>query len=619
MNRLGVLLALALFGTSLPAQGEPNSPTPGDAELAAFADTFFPRALAEQSVPGAAFVVVRSQRVVLARGYGLADLEAGTPVDPERTRFPMASVSKLVTATAALQLVEQGALSLDGDVNLYLDRDQLQIAPTFPEPVTLRRLLTHTAGFDELSIGMLVPPGGEVEPLEEHLARRMPPRVLPPGKIYSYSNYGFALVGLLVQRASGMEFSRSVEQQILVPLDMSRSSFDPARDLDQNRARGYLKHEQGHDRVYSGPQQTGPAGGLIATVSDMGRFMRALLSGGTLDDARILQEATLREMQRSQFTHDPRLAGMALAFDERLENGERLLEHGGDLPGFATLLALLPARDLGFLVAYNTPDPMLREELVRAFLERFFPRGPVPPLVPDPTFASERAPAIAGSYRVQRHSRRTLEKLLGVQLRLALEPDGSLMLRAPLDLVPPVRYRELEPWLFMRVDRDERLLLRPDERGRGSELFVSTFGIPFAFERVAPWETYAAQLTLLAGCVLALLSAPFLLRTSSDPTTQRVQRLAMLIAGIDVCFVAGLVAVLASYDLRYGAPLALYAVLSLGLASGLGALVLPALAAFAWKRGLGSISGRLHLTSLALAAALFAAELQYWNLLGFHL
>jgi hypothetical protein len=118
-------------------------------------------------------------------------------------------------------------------------------------------------------------------------------------------------------------------------------------------------------------------------------------------------ESAMSADRDGQFTHDPRLAGMALAFHERLENGERLLEHGGDLPGFATLLALLPGRDLGFLVAYNSPDPMLREALMHAFLDRFLPRGPAPAPVADPAYAIERAPAIGGLSPVSSRSSRS--------------------------------------------------------------------------------------------------------------------------------------------------------------------------------------------------------------------
>jgi CubicO group peptidase (beta-lactamase class C family) len=201
----GLILALTLSMLVASAEGAGRmGPTDPD-ELEAFLAGLLPALMESYHVPGAIFVMVKEGEIFFARGYGYADLETRRPVDPETTIFRVASVSKLFTATAAMQLVEQGKLDLHADVNRYLTK--LQIESAYGEPVTLHHLLTHTAGFDDrfLRTGLTI--GSPLPPLGQYLAERMPPRVMPPGKLISYSNHGLALVGHLVEVASGESFT----------------------------------------------------------------------------------------------------------------------------------------------------------------------------------------------------------------------------------------------------------------------------------------------------------------------------------------------------------------------------------------------------------------------------
>src|SRR5262249_2234779 len=146
---------------------------------------------------------------------------------------------KLLTATAVMQLVEQGKLDLDRDVNAYLD---FAIPQTYPDPVTLRRLLTHTAGFEETLKNLFVSRDGDLKPLRTYLVNQRPARIFPPGKIPSYSNYGFTLAGYIVERVSGEKFERYVDNHILRPLRMTSSTFDQPLppQLASHISQGYL-------------------------------------------------------------------------------------------------------------------------------------------------------------------------------------------------------------------------------------------------------------------------------------------------------------------------------------------------------------------------------------------
>jgi CubicO group peptidase (beta-lactamase class C family) len=261
-------------------------------------------------------------------------------VDPETTLFRVASVSKLFTATAAMQLVEQGKLELHADVNQYLE--DFEIEEAYGEPVTLHHLLTHTGGFDDrfLRTGLRI--GTPIQPLGRYLAERMPPRVTPPGRILSYSNHGIALVGHLVEAVTGSSFTEYVDAQVLGPLGMTRSRFFLSVPLSPDLATPYEYRGGEYRKLGYDHDLMGPAGELNTTGTDMARFMIAQLQLGRLGGKRILEEKTARLMQGQHFTHHPGLDGWCYGFQASENNGVRTIGHGGDWRGFRTSLVLLP-------------------------------------------------------------------------------------------------------------------------------------------------------------------------------------------------------------------------------------------------------------------------------------
>ena len=186
----------------------------------AFIDSHFAAKMKQLHIPGLAFVLVQDGEFLIRKGYGLADIERKVRVDPNRTLFRPASIGKLFTVTAVMQLVEKGALHPEDDVNKYLT--DFKIEETFDAPVRLKHLLTHTGGFDDRLLGEYVWTAGEIVPLSQHLKSHMPPRVMSPGVAMSYSNHGIALAGLIVEKVSGIPFEQYVDEKILQPLGMHR-------------------------------------------------------------------------------------------------------------------------------------------------------------------------------------------------------------------------------------------------------------------------------------------------------------------------------------------------------------------------------------------------------------
>jgi CubicO group peptidase (beta-lactamase class C family) len=338
-----------------------------------FANGLFGGLIETRNLPGAVFVVVKDESVIFARGYGYADVETKRPIDPEKTLFRVASVSKLITATAAMEMVEDKKLRLDANVNDYLDT--FKIPDTYPQPVTLHHLMTHTGGFDDLFRGTSAWPDGPDIPLGEFLAQSMPPRVMPPGEVINYSNMSWALTGYLVERASGRKFNEYVQQRIFEPLGMTHSRFGVSNPPPEDMATPYRDggptglEKVGFDRDYMGP-----AAEFVTSGTDIARFMIAHLNKGIYEGRVILHPDTLELMHQQHFSNGPGLDGWAYGFWERRRNGWRFIGHDGSWRGFGSLLVLAPEARMGFFVSINKDyDPVSFRALTQSIADHLFP------------------------------------------------------------------------------------------------------------------------------------------------------------------------------------------------------------------------------------------------------
>ena len=373
------------------------------AELSAlphFIDGVVAQQIATREVAGAVVTVVHGGRVVMSKGYGFADVDRGVPVDPERTLFRPGSVSKLFTWVALMQQVERGVVRMDADVNDYLDFK----IPTYEgKPVTVRDLFQHSPGMSDVG-GISTEDPAKVEPYTDWMKTHIPKRVWAPGTEISYSNYGAALAGYIVERVSGEPFADYTERRIFGPLGMASTTFREQLppDLRARAAIGY-KYEDG--RLVSQPVEyygvIMPAGSSSAPGSDMSRFMLAMLGGGQLGTARILQPASVETLMSDSFANAPGLEGMAHGFMVHRLSGPRLVGHGGNTRDFHSNLVLAPELGFGFFISMTGGQGSYgaRTELTEAIIGRLFPRQP-----------ASRQPGPAprtGSYQINRrdHSR----------------------------------------------------------------------------------------------------------------------------------------------------------------------------------------------------------------------
>ena len=594
------------------------------AELEAFLDDLLARQLAQRHIPGASVAVVKDGRLFFAKGYGYANLEQHTPLVADQTLLRVGSIAKPFTWTAVMQLVEQGKLDLSADVNTYLA--DFQIPATYPAPITLAHLLTHTAGFEDWQLGITVSSAGGLLPLGTYLAREMPARVSPPGTVTAYSNYGATLAGYIVERVSGQPFEQYMQQHILQPLAMRHSTFAQQLppDLAAQLAVSYAYDDTYHAKPFE-YFQIAPAGGLSATATDIAQFMIAHLQDGRAGDANILETATAQDMHRQYFTNDPHVNGMTYGFAEMTLNGQRLLMHPGTTNDevFSSLLALLPEHKVGLFVSYTSASGgAAKSELLQAVLDRYYSVS-VPATPAPPAGFAQRASQFTGSYQSTRMASTTIEKigaLLAPAITVSATADGYLTL-AGLSQAP-TQWVEVAPLLFRQVDSQETLAFRADEPGQITYLFRGNLPI-VGYRKLAWYEPIRLQYGLLAGSGVLFLSTLvvwpigwLVVRRKGAPCPRLAVLARWLAWAISALYLLFLVLfVVGIRDLSI-TPLA-KAALAVALVATALTAGMVACAGIAWQRRYWSLTGRAHYTLVTLGALAFIWFLNHWNLLGF--
>lgn len=421
----------------------------------AWLDGLVPALLHQGEISGAVVVIVRDGKVITQRGYGYADRARMRPVDPEKTLFRIGSVSKLVTWTAVMQLVGQGKISLDQDINAYLD---FKIPPRNGQPVTMRDLLTHSAGFEDNTKYLIV--AGDRNrllefTLERYLKDWVPGRVFDAGSTTAYSNYGAALAGYIVSRRSKRSFDDYVDRAIFAPLGMARSTFRQPLPtaLRSEMAQGYstaFGEAQPFEMVAASP-----AGSMSATGADMARFMIAHLSGG----ASLMTEAAAASMHDIEVRRTRSLPGMALGFYRDDRNGFRVIGHGGDTELFHSDLHLVLDRRVGIFVSANSGSKQeWRSLFFKAFMDRYFPVDQIAAVPSLYRASNAHAMQIAGTYW---STRRPISGPIAFtttlrQFTITTNADGTLSGLPGVESPDTIKWREIDDYLWQEVGGDRR-------------------------------------------------------------------------------------------------------------------------------------------------------------------
>jgi len=519
-------------------------------DLEAFLDGMVPLQLAREDIAGVVIAVVKEGKPFFAKGYGYSDVEKKIRVSPDATLFRPGSISKLFNWTGIMQQVELGKLDLDRDVNDYLD---FKIPSTYPKPITLRDIMTHTPGFEETVQELFVPDASDLTPLDQYVKAHLPIRIFPPHTTPAYSNYATTLAGYILQRVSGEPFDEYVEHHIFQPLKMSHSTVhQPLPDaLKPLMSNGYdVASEPAKPFEFV---EAAPAGSSSITAADMQHFMIAHLQDGRYEGTQILRPETAQLMHSRQFANLPDLNGMALGFYEETRNGHRIIGHAGDTQYFHSDLHLILDAGIGFFISYNSAgkgEISAREAVWHAFLDRYFPYDPPP--IPVQTSAAADARLVSGRYMISRRSETTILKVLTVlgESKVSSNPDGTITLDSLKELDgQPKKLQEIGPLMFRAVQEQDRVGFKYDQSGR--LVLVTDFPV-FVFQR-SPWnENSSLHLPLIVSAIVVLVLTLLLWPVGAvlrrhygqplnlTPQQRRLRLMVRLACLFDLLFLSGL-------------------------------------------------------------------------------
>jgi len=579
--------ALALVAATVPAQeptqlGPPTAPS----ELASarplstapspvrpltredvdgWLDGYMRSALRTGDIAGAVVTVVRNGQLVTAKGYGFADVAHRRPVDPYRTLFRPGSVSKLITWTAVMQQVELGRIDLDRDVNAYLD---FRIPPRDGKPITMRQIMTHTAGFEEAAKDIIAFAPARPPAFEPYLKRWTPARIFDPGTTPAYSNWATTLAAYIVQRVSGEDFYDYTERHVFAPLGMKTATFRqplPTR-LAPLMATGYPRaSEPAEPFELIGPA---PAGSMSASGVDMARFMISHLQQGR----GLLRPETARMMHQSPLGHVdpasllPPLNRMQLGFFETNVNGREVIGHLGDVLNFHTALHLFMNEGVGIYVSFNSlgkdgAAKVVRVSLLEDFADRYFPGADATGLV-DAGAAAAHARMMAGRWDGSRRGSSNFYALIGLmgQVEVATGPKGELVVPALVDASgAPRRWVEVAPFLWRERGGHERLAARVVD-GRVVRWSADGFAPFMMFDPAPAFRSLAWIRPAFLASVVVLLVTLFgwpigwyarRRYGSANPlsgTALKTDRAVRIMSGLDLLVLAGWFALLLAIE-----------------------------------------------------------------------
>ncbi|OWT48051.1 serine hydrolase [Bacillus sp. K2I17] len=344
-------------------------------DVEAFTNKVIPEKMKKENAAGVALVVVKDNQILFQKGFGFSDKEKSTPIDPKKTVFRLASISKVFTASAVMQLVEQGKIDINKDIVNYMGG--LKYQNKMGEPVTMEHLLTHTTGFD------YVDPRPEdihyqendYTMLKDYVEDNMPTVVRKPGDTYTYDNFASMLQGYIVQSLTNTPFYKYMAKNIFYPLEMHNSSFVMTNFIKEKLATGYDAKGNAIPFYQTRPTDM-PQGSMFSTGSDVANFMIAQLNDGKYKNNQILQKETVEDMQKTKFALHPKYPNMTYGFEffsPQSHNGQYVFGKGGNIPGFSSLMWLIPEHKIGVFVVTNKDSSALPVEVFGDFMNEYFP------------------------------------------------------------------------------------------------------------------------------------------------------------------------------------------------------------------------------------------------------
>ena len=597
-------------------------------EVEAFFDEWLVEMMEKEHVPGAVVAVVKDGSIHILKGYGYADLNKKRPMDPVKTRIRVGSISKLITATAVIQLYDRNQLDMEADITDYIEPDILE---EYNAPITLHQLLTHTGGVGERFFGQTVKDSKDLLPLGQFLREEMPPPLANPGEVINYSNYGISLAGYVVEEVSGQPFAEYAHNNIFSPLGMSQTSFIPPEDWDAEVALGYNYFMRNYRELPRGHWKPYPASSLITTAQDMALFMNAHLNYETSEtngsEPKLYQHAeSLKLVHEEHHTLNPHLPGIAYGFWAYEDNDQHLLWHTGHMPGHRSALIIMPEHRLGVFLNYNA-DPKFLNAFLSAFLQRFFPAETAVADTSNETRSAFNALSYTGTYRHNWYPRTSPGKacaLVGIQgkeIRVTATDNKAL-------LIDGVLSQPMGADLFARTTDNKIVAFVRNDKNAFAHLYLGGVEV---YNKIKWFKTAWFHRGLIAGIVVTftlstLICIIIFIKTreknnenESLLTLRSIRKYASLVAIAPLVFFIGIFILtsLGSYKMVEEMPIALYGLLSVPFFAMAACVGLIYHTAITWKSPYFQKSEKFFVFVLLTGILIFLWGLNHWNYLGY--
>ncbi len=623
MKKLTIFFTLVSMAFSLNLRADLDS-----VHVDAFMDGLVTSTLNDKNIAGATACIVKDGEVLLLKGYGYSDLEERKPVIPEKTLFRIGSVSKLFVWVAVMQLVEQGQLDLDRNINDYLV--DIEIPDTFEEPITMTHLMSHTPGFEDIVTGLFSEKLA-MRPLDEVLKRQLPARVRPPGVHAAYSNHGTAIAAHIVELISGIDWNQYVEENILHQLGMNNTTFRQPLpdDFTENMSKGY-KYEGGE--LVEKPFEfvsVPPAGSTTTTAEDMANFMRMFLQNGHFNETVILDSATYDKMLRPVLYHAPMVNPCRYGFMDISHKCQKIIGHGGNTFWFHSLMALFPDHNLGLFISFNSEGGGISYiDVLDAFVEQYYYAEQE--LNPAIDISDKYLEKFTGKYKVNRYPHKDYTKIISLISQVDVSAKEG-MLRS--NFMGETNYwLPIDSLIFREKNSCEILAFEKDKKGNIAHGFLGRWPI-MAFDKVPFYESQPLNLTIMVLAILfsivTLVFWPvvFFTRRNYKPLRKAPETLpfgtkftAWIAALILICFYIFLSIILGDAEkVVYTAPPAPGMIFVLLLPFIFIILTIIMLyntfKLFSMKKI--RIRSRLYYTLLVIINIFAIAQMYYWNFIGF--
>ncbi|MEP0496505.1 MAG: serine hydrolase domain-containing protein [Paraglaciecola sp.] len=507
---------------------ERENQVPQDAQAAMVDKSISPmitKFMAKDDIPGVAVVVVKDGKILFKRGYGFADVAAQTPVNPDTSLFHIGSVTKLFTATAAMQLYEQGKLDLHVSVNEYLTN--MKVEEPFERPITMADLLTHRGGLGYKLLGTVTSFGQVSSPLGEHLPAVLPGAARTPGFVSIYSDYGIALEGRVIEEISGESYQDYVANHIFKPLEMKNSGtiLTPEKSLQMAMPGASIEGTFPPEEFnYS---NFAPATEVHASVTDMAKFMLMQLGHEGASSAQILMPKTRQLMQSRQYSPHPSAFGWGYGFREDKINGHLTVGHDGSWFNHLGKLTLVPEQDLGIYVVMNRRSKAIMHNTTQAVIDIFLPQ--VENLLPTGNEQPTSTPLtqFSGTYLRGQFDATGTEKLklLAEQHKIFdVTVDGNAL------IIRGERYYEMEPNLFLSEDGHTNVVFVRDPYN--NDLYI-TFNGSSGHVRVSWFQKLSSQLIVSLLALVGMVLAAFIqMRKGTNPRSLKITNLGFLTTSV---------------------------------------------------------------------------------------